>query len=130
MDNAINELEKQNPNIMKLIRAELTKSNNQSEIDNAAKFQKYEAASNAKINCILTVKNLAEVTSWMNGSIMLSYLSQKHGANDYIAAELEFCGVEYYLIDKKAKLSKKEKANHELGMQTKNWYGQSIKTLK
>jgi hypothetical protein len=63
MDNAINELEKQNPNIMKLIRAELTKSNNQSEIDNAAKFQKYEAASNAEINCILTVKNLAEVTS-------------------------------------------------------------------
>jgi hypothetical protein len=45
MENAIDELEKQNPGIMRTIAIELSKENKQSSIDNDARYQRYEAAS-------------------------------------------------------------------------------------
>lgn len=68
----------------------------------------------------------------MNGSVILNYLSQKHGANVYIAAELEFRGIKYYPIEVKSAeaMSASKRRRHELGLSTEAWYGQSIAWLK
>jgi hypothetical protein len=132
MDLAIKSLEDSNPGIMTTIATELSKENKSSHIANEAKYKKYEEASNAERDRILSSKNLADVTSWMNGSVILSYLSQKAGAREYILAELEYRGVKYYLDPETnvADLKGKDLERHQHGERSGKWDNQTIAVIK
>jgi hypothetical protein len=132
MDIAINSLEERTPGIMKTIATELSIDNKSSAVEIDQKYNRYLAASNAAIDRVLSSKNMADVTSWMNGSVILNYLTQKAGAIPFIVAELEHRGVEYYLDPEKteAELRGKDLERHQHGLQTGKWSKQSIAWLK
>jgi hypothetical protein len=68
----------------------------------------------------------------MNGSVILSYLSQKAGARDYILAELEYRGVKYYLDPETnvADLKGKDLERHQHGERSGKWDNQKIAVIK
>lgn len=128
IDEAIRYLESREPGIMKTISTELSRSDKMSVSDSDAKYTRFKTASAAAKDRVLVSRNLADVSSWMEGSVILNYLTQKAGAIPYIIAELEYRGVEYYLDPEKIEehLTMKDLKRH----QTKRWDKQSIAWLK
>jgi hypothetical protein len=128
MDESIRFLESRDAGIMKTIATELSQRTKTSVSDSENKYDQFDAASKATRNRVLVSKPLADVSSWMEGSVILYYMSQKAGAIEYIVAELEHRQIEYYLDPAKDldTLDPKELKRHNTG----RWDKQSIAWLK
>jgi hypothetical protein len=57
--------------------------------DNAAKLSKYKRAIKSTKNRLVDSKHLCDVTPWMEGSIILSYLTGSNKARDFLMAEIK-----------------------------------------
>jgi hypothetical protein len=127
MDAAETALNKRDPKIMRAIATEMNRSNKISTSDSDEKYKRFEtAAKSAGMERAVTSKHLADVTAMMNGSIILSCLTQGKGANEYIAAELAQRKIKYYPSEDVNKMSKAELKRHKTG----KWKDQSITHLK
>jgi hypothetical protein len=127
MDAAETALNKRDPKIMRAIATEMNRSNKISTSDSDEKYKRFEtAAKSAGTERAVTSKHLADVTAMMNGSIILSCLTQGKGANEYIAAELAQRKIKYYPSEDVNKMSKAELKRHKTG----KWKDQSITHLK
>jgi hypothetical protein len=125
MDEAIEFLEARHEGIMKTIKEEMRRSNKSSERANDEKLQQYNRAADKQCDRKVQSKNLVDITSWMEGSVILSYLNQKDGARPYILAEIKHRKMKYKPTKPVKEMTKKELANHKLG-----WNGMAIDDLK
>ena len=66
-----------------------SKSNKSSASDSDKKEKLFLRATKSKKKRIIEVVDLADVTPWMNGSIILSYLTTTNNAKEFILAELD-----------------------------------------
>jgi hypothetical protein len=95
---------------MKTILRELSKTNKSSSEDNANKLKTFERATKRGRDRSVTSKHLCDVTPWMEGGIILSLLSQKDGAREYVMAEINKRGIRFPKPKKKvSQMTKKEK---------------------
>ena len=100
---------------MTTIISEMLTLNKSSADANDEKLKQFEEVSHAEASRILQSKNLADVTALMDGSVMLSYLSDKQGARDYVLAELAHRQIKYYNDEPVEQMSKAELKRHESG---------------
>jgi hypothetical protein len=126
IDRDVKEIEQQTPGMMKTIVSEMYLRNKSSAEANEATYKKYEEASNAEVNRILQSKNLVDVSAWMDGSVILSYISDKEGGREYVLAELEHRGIKYYPEKKPEQMTKTDKKRHQSGL----WKDQTITWMK
>jgi hypothetical protein len=83
------------PERMKEIVAELgSKKEKISAVDDDARVLKYRQAATSTKDRTLESKHLADITPWMEGSIILSYLTGKVNARPYVMAEIEHRGID------------------------------------
>jgi hypothetical protein len=130
MDVAVKSLEEADPTIMSTIVSDMYLRNKSSALANEEKYKKFEEASNANTPRILHSRNLVDVTSLMDGSVMLSYLSDKAGAREYVLAELAFRNIPYYNEKPVHQMTKTEKKRHDTGLwkeQTMTWMKKALK---
>jgi hypothetical protein len=111
--------------VMKVIRSEMRLNNKSSRLANEATLDRYEQAANREKNRDVESKHLMDITSWMEGSVILSFLNQKDGARPYILAEMKHRKIIYFPEKAVSKMTKEEKAKHK-----KKWDGASIARLK
>jgi hypothetical protein len=100
---------------MKTIKEEMRQSNKSSERADEEKLQQYKRAEDKQHDRKVQSKHFADVTSWMEGSVILSYLNQKDGARPYILAEIKHRKMKYKPTKPVKEMTKKEPANHKLG---------------
>jgi hypothetical protein len=125
MEKSIEFLESRQKGIMKVIRSEMRLNNKSSRLANEATLDRYEQAANREKNRDVESKHLMDITSWMEGSVILSFLNQKDGARAYILAEIKHRKIIYFPEKAVSKMTKEEKAKHK-----KKWDGASIARLK
>ena len=105
--------------LLKTIEEEMSRSNKSSALDNDRKQKIYATMCLQKRNRRANVKNLIDVTPWMNGSIILSLLQDGDGGRDPMLAEIEKRGIEYVFVPKPKKeyneLSKKDQKKYDKG---------------
>ena len=70
-----------------------SKSNKSSASDSEKKEKLFLRATKIKKKRFIEVIDLADVTPWMNGSILLSYLTTTNNAKEFILAELDERGI-------------------------------------
>jgi hypothetical protein len=61
--------------------------------DNEAKLEKYTRAIKSTKDRFVDSKHLCDVTPWMEGSIILSYLTGTNKARDFLMAEIKHRGI-------------------------------------
>jgi hypothetical protein len=110
MEKSIEFLESRQKGIMKVIRSEMQLNNKSSRLANEATLDRYEQAVNREKNCDVESKHLMDITSWMEGSVILSFLNQKDGARPYILAEIKHSKIIYFPEKAVSKMTKEEKA--------------------
>jgi hypothetical protein len=125
IDEAIEFLESRQKGLMATIKKEMRRDNKTSQIQNAAYQQRYEKSAGKKKSRKVESKHVADITSWMEGSIILGYLIQKKGAREYILAEIKKRNIKYTPIKPVGEMTKEEKAKHN-----KKWEGATIARLK
>jgi hypothetical protein len=97
---------------MKTIMKELSQGNKSSKLDNEEKQRLFEMASKQSKSRVMLSKHLCDVTPWMEGSIILSFVSQKEGGRPYLMAEIDHRGIKYKPTKKITDMTKEEKAKH------------------
>jgi hypothetical protein len=97
---------------MKTIMKELSQGNKSSKLDNEEKQRLFEMASKQSKSRMMLSKHLCDVTPWMEGSIILSYVSQKEGGRPYLTAKIDHCEIKYKPTKKVTDMTKEEKAKH------------------
>jgi hypothetical protein len=97
-----------------------------SSTDNDEKLEGFKSAASAKKNRTVQSKHFADVTPWMDGSIILSYLTKKDGARPFLMAEIRQRKVKLPKPAKKvSEMTAKEKKKHE-----QKWDSQTEQDLK
>lgn len=126
IEDSIAFLEEQNPGVTKLVKSEMSLQNKSSRLANEETLDQYNrAATSSKKNRAVESQHLVDITPWMEGSVILSYLVQKEGARPYILAEIKHRGIKYTPEKPVKEMTKEEKKKHE-----KKWDGASIARLK
>jgi hypothetical protein len=126
IEDSIAFLEEQKPGMTKLIKSELSLHNKSSRSVREATLNQYtRAANNPSANRAVESEHLVDITPWMEGSVILSYLVQKEGARPYIFAEIKHRCIKYTPEKLVNKMTKEEKEKHK-----KKWDGASISRLK
>ena len=74
---------------MNAIVAELGKENKSSAADREEAIQQFKRASKSNKNRTVASIHLADVTPWMEGAIILSYLTATNKCKEYIIEELK-----------------------------------------
>jgi hypothetical protein len=97
-----------------------------SSTDNDDKLEGFKTAAGAKKNRKVQSKHFADLTPWMDGSIILSYLTKKDGARPFLMAEIRQRNVKLPKPAKKvSEMTDKEKKKHQ-----QKWDGQTEQDLK
>jgi hypothetical protein len=73
---------------MKEIITHSMKHHKISASDDQTKLDRFKKATNASKNRVVASKHFADVTCWMEGSVILSYLTKKDGARPFLMAEI------------------------------------------
>ena len=111
---------------MKTILLELKRDNKSSSLDNEAKELLFKRTTLQKKNRVVASKHLCDVTPWMEGSIILSFVSQKDGGRPYLMAEITHRNITFPKPQKElANMTAKEKDKYN-----KQWDGMTITELK
>jgi hypothetical protein len=119
-------LEEQKPGMTNLIKSELSLHNKSSRLVNKETLNQYNhAASNPGTNRAFKSEHLVDITPWMEGSVILSYLVQKEGVRPFLLAGIKHRGIKYTPEKQVKSMTKEEKAKHK-----KKWEGASIARLK
>eukprot|EP00956_Cyclotella_meneghiniana_P016988 scaffold27384_cov36-Cyclotella_meneghiniana.AAC.11 len=101
---------------MKKIVAELGKDNKSSAVEQEEAIEQFRRASKSTKSRTVASIHLADVTAWMEGAIILSYLTATNKCKDYIIAELEHRQVKR----PKTRIRKKKKKK-PVTIQIKEW---------
>ena len=106
------------------IMAEMCGEHKSSRLVDDDKLTTYNRAANKQRDRTLESKHLQDVTPWMNGSVILSYLYEKDGARPFVLAEIKKRDIKYKPVKAVKDMTKKELAKHK-----KQWEGCSIKQM-
>ena len=123
-EDGISYLEGQEEGIMEDIMAEMCRDHKSSHLANEETLQRYNQAANKQRNRRVVSKHLVDITPWVEGSVILSYLYEKDGARPYVLAEIKKRRIKYNTTKPFDEMNKKEKERHK-----KKWEGCSIKQM-
>lgn len=114
------------PEKMKQIVTQSTKHHKISTIDDNAKLQRFKRAANSTKDRIVIPRHLADVTCWMEGSVILSYLTKKDGARPFLMAEIHHRKIPFPKPKKAVRdMTKEEKDRYAL-----KWKGMNEAELR
>eukprot|EP00956_Cyclotella_meneghiniana_P007228 scaffold9874_cov51-Cyclotella_meneghiniana.AAC.10 len=82
-------LEELGEEAIKAIVAKLSKENKSSAVEQDKAIQQFKRASKSNKNRTVSSVHLADMTPWMEGAIILSYLTATNNSKEFIIAELE-----------------------------------------
>eukprot|EP00956_Cyclotella_meneghiniana_P005893 scaffold7723_cov35-Cyclotella_meneghiniana.AAC.3 len=93
MDWKVNEIEKARESLgdekMKEIISTLSRDKKISTDENEEKIKQFESAANSQHERTIDSKHLADITCWMEGSLVFSYFTKTNGAWDFLLAEIK-----------------------------------------
>lgn len=124
IDDGIAFLEAQEVGIMADIMAEMLGEHKSSRLADDDKLTTYNRAATKQRDRTVESKHLQDMTPWMNGSVILSYLYEKDGARPFVLAEIKKRDIKYKPVKAIKDMTKKELAKHK-----KQWEGCSIKQM-
>eukprot|EP00956_Cyclotella_meneghiniana_P020292 scaffold35578_cov56-Cyclotella_meneghiniana.AAC.1 len=74
---------------MKTIISNLSRDKKISTDEKEEKIKQFETAANSQHERTIDAKHLADITCWMEGSLVLSYFTKTNGAWDFLLAEIK-----------------------------------------
>jgi hypothetical protein len=111
---------------MKEIITHSMKHHKISASDDQTKLDRFKKATNASKNRVVASKHFADVTCWMEGSVILSYLTKKDGARPFLMAEINHRKIPFPKPKKAVKdMTKAEKEKHK-----QKWNGMNEQELR
>ena len=100
---------------MKNIISQSTKHHKISTTDSKTKLERFNKATNATKDRVVASKHFADVTCWMEGSVILSYLTKKDGARPFLMAEINHRKIPFPKPKKALKdMTKEEREKYKL----------------
>jgi hypothetical protein len=111
---------------MKEIITKSTKHHKISASDDQTKLDRFKRATNVSKNRVVASKHFADVTCWMEGSVILSYLTKKDGARPFLMAEINHRKIPF----PKPKKAVKEMTKAEKEKYKQKWNGLNEQELR